>query len=249
MIQQPDSYKRYHSARARFLRPVLIRFFEQEFPKLLGPILRDRLVDELLKLFDRMVVPKDHLVPGQVVWNAIDSKTRADSPQCKLVPVVLTLIDEKDCTDLSNGTLMSVIASRAIARMTREAYTQGGLLSMRDIGLLSWRCTGTLSKHRKAYEKQYDVTLPHTGSLHDMGSCITHKGVILRKLLIEKKDPRTVARETNHSLSAVERYVNDFRRVQHCYDKERSVDFIVTATALARHVVLQYIDIIENLNS
>lgn len=81
-----------------------------------------------------------------------------------------------------------------------------------------------------------------------MGSCITHNGVILRKLLIEKKDTRTVGRETNHTVQAVERYLNDFRRVHRCYEKERSIEFIVTATALAKHVVLQYIDIIENIN-
>ncbi|MFQ5799437.1 MAG: DUF1670 domain-containing protein [Bacteroidota bacterium] len=248
MIRQPESQKRYHSARARFLRPVLARFFEQEFPRLLGPILRDRLIDELLKLFDRLVVSKDHLSPGQVLWNAVDRTTRPDSPRRKLVPVVLTLIDQQDCADLSNGTSMPALLPRCIARIMREAYAQGALLSMRDIELFTWRPTGGLTKHRRAYETEHKVTLPHTGTLQDMGSCITHKGTILRKLLIEKKDPRTIARETNHTLQAVERYLNDFRRVQHCYEKERSIDFIVTATALAKHVVLQYIDIIQELN-
>lgn len=249
MIQVSESYKRYHSAHARFLRPILARFFEQEFPRLLGPILRDRLIDELLKLFDKLVVSYDHLKPGQVLWNAVDRTTRPDSPRCKLVPVVLTLIDEADCVDLSNGMSMPELVPRCIARIMREAYAQGALLSMRDIELLTWRPTSALTKHRRAYETQHNITLPHTGSLQDMGSCITHKGVILRKLLLEKKDPRTVARETHHTVQAVERYLNDFRRVQHCYEKERSTDFIVTATALAKHVVLQYIDIIETLTS
>ncbi len=247
MIQVPDAFKRYNSARARFLRPFMARFFRQEFPRLLGPILRDRLVDELLRLFDKLVVPRDHLRPGQLLWTAVDRSTRPDSPRCKLVPVVLTLIDEDDCRDLSKGTPMTQIISRSIGRITREAYSQGALLSMRDIGLFTWRNTGTISQYRKTHEAEHHLTLPHTGSLQDMGSCITHKGVILRKLLSEKKDPTTVARETHHSLRAVERYLNDFRRVQHCYEKDRSVEFIVTATALAKHVVLQYIDIIEEL--
>ncbi len=248
MMFVSDSYKRYHSARARFLRPVLMRFFEQEFPRLLGPILRDRLVDELLKLFDTLALTHDQLKPGQVLWNAVDRRTRPDSPRCKLVPVVLTLIDEADCADLSNGMPMSKTAGRSIARITREAYAQGALLSMRDIGLLTWRSTGSISGYRKIYEAQHQVTLPHTGSLQDMGSCITHKGVILRKLLLEKKDPTVVARETHHTIHAVERYLNDFRRVQHCYEKEHSVDFIVATTAIAKHVVLQYLDILQELS-
>ena len=247
MIQTSDSYKRYNSARARFLRPILAQFFEQEFPRLLGPILRDRLIDELMKLFDRLHVTQGHLTPGQILWNAIDRKTRPDSSRRKMITVILTLIDEVDCKDLSNGISMSKIAQRSIARMTREAYSQGALLSMRDIGLLTWRMTGAISQYRKAYENEHNVILPHTGSLQDMGSSITHKGIILRKLLLEKKDPVVVARETNHTLQAVERYLNDFRRVQHCYEKEQSIDFIVTATALAKHVVVQYIDLIHEL--
>jgi len=77
---------------------------------------------------------------------------------------------------------MSQIMEQAIARIIQEAYAQGGLLSMRDIGLLSWRYSGAISPYRKKYETEHDVTLPHTGSLQDMGSCISHKSMIIRKL-------------------------------------------------------------------
>lgn len=249
MIAQTFAHKHYHSARARFVGPLLGRLLDREFPKLLGPILRDRLVEELLALIESVMLPKDYVSPGQAVWCAVDKHTRADSPKLRVVPVVLTLIDEQDCLKLSHGTPMHEITSDAIARIMHEAYAQGALLSMRDIELLGWRKSGTLTKIRMRHEKEHGVLLPHTGTLHDMGSCLTHKGVIVRKVIIEKKSPQVVARETNHSLPAVERYLNDFRRVQHCYEKEQSVDFIVAATAIAKHVVLQYIDIIKNLNS
>jgi hypothetical protein len=249
MIAQTVVHKQYHSAQARFVGPLLGRLLDREFPKLMGPILRDRLVEELLALIESVMLPKDYVSPGQVVWCAVDKHTRADSPKLRLVPVVLTLIDEQDCLKLSTGTPMRDIASNAIARIMNEAYAQGALLSMRDIELLSWRSRGNLTETRKRYEKNHGAVLPHTGTLHDMGSCLTHKDVIVRKVVVEKKSPQLVARETNHSLPAVERYLNDFRRVQHCYEKEQSVDFIVAATAIAKHVVLQYIDIIKNLNS
>lgn len=230
----------------------MINFFRREFPRLLGPILCHRLVDELLKLLNSFLITKETIEPGQVLWYAVDKSTRPDSlPTCrdKLVSVVLTLIDQKDCEKLSKGTPMSDIAANSIGRITREAYAQGALVSMRDIGLLTWRSTGSISQYRKTYEEQNDVTLPHTGTLQDMGSCITHKVTIVRKIIIEKKDPRLVARETNHSLQAVDRYIKDYHRVKLCYEKEQSVEFIVRATGIARHVVVQYIDLINLCNN
>ncbi|MBU2472029.1 MAG: hypothetical protein KKF20_06445 [Bacteroidetes bacterium] len=34
-----------------------------------------------------------------------------------------------------------------------------------------------------------------------------------------------------------------------CYEKEQSVEFIVRATGIARHVVVQYIDLINLYNN
>jgi len=121
---------------------------------------------------------KDHLKPGQIVWNALPISTRADSANPISVPVTLTLIDEQDIDKLTQGVRMSEIMKQAIARITKEAYAQGALLSMRDIGLLTWRYRSAISQHRKAYEKEYDVSLPHPGSLQDMGSCVSHKAMI-----------------------------------------------------------------------
>ncbi|MBE9541390.1 MAG: DUF1670 domain-containing protein, partial [Proteobacteria bacterium] len=137
--------------------------------------------------------------PGQILWNALDINTRGDSPNRRYVPVVLSVITENDVEQLANGVPMSVVANNAIARMYKEAYEQGGILSTRDIGLLTLRSPSWVSKMRLNYEKEHDCLLPHTGLLHDMGSCISHKTTIIRKVLVEKKDPADVARECNHT--------------------------------------------------
>ena len=118
---------------------------------------------------------------------------------------------------------------------------------MRDIGLFTWHDGSWLSKMRKAYEHQHHVTLPHTGSLHDRGPCISHKVTIIRKIIIEKKDPYPVARETNHSIEAVDRYIKDFRRVQYCWEDGKDIDFISRATGIHKYVVKQYIEILPRV--
>jgi hypothetical protein len=246
MIKAPDCVKRFSSAKARFLEAALNNFFRREFPKLLGPILRTKLVDELIKLLQHLLPLKAHLKPGQLVWNAVSIHTRADSANVCFVPVTLTMIDAHDVEKLANGMTMSKIMKHAIARITKEAYEQSALLSMRDIGLLTWRYSGTISQYRKQYEKEQNVTLPHTGSLQDMGSCVSHKASIIKKIEIDKKDPLMVAKETNHSQWAVDRYIKDFNRVRLCYQDGKDKEFISLATGLSKFVINEYISIIEN---
>jgi len=189
---------------------------------------------------------KEHVKPGQIVWNAVSIKTRGDSPNVRLIPVTLTMIDEQDIEQLSSGVQMSKIMKQAIARITIEAYNQGALLSMRDIGLLTWRYGSAISQYRKRYEKEQSVTLPHTGSLQDMGSCVSHKSIIIQKVAVDKKDPLTVAQETNHSIWAVDRYIKDFNRVRVCHQDGKNREFISLATGLNKIVVNEYLKIIEN---
>jgi hypothetical protein len=247
MIKSPDAVKRFNSAKVRFLKGILNNFFKNEFPKLIGPILRDKLIDELINILDKMLPLKDHLKPGQVIWNVVDIRTRADANHPRFVPVILTLISEQDIEQLTSGTPMSVIRDQAIARLHYEAYAQGGLLSMRDIGLLTWRYGATISQYRLNYEKDHDIILPNTGTLQDMGSCISHKAIIIKKLIINKQDPITVAKETNHSIYAVERYLKDFYRVKYCYDDNKDIEFTSLATGLNKFVVKQYFEILNEL--
>lgn len=245
MIPQTKQQKHYSSARHRFLRGALSDFFEREFAKIFGPILRTKIVDEVLKLLDSLVVPTSHLLPGECLWLAVDKATRADSPRRRFRAVKLTLIAPEDVKRLAEGVAMPKIASGAIARIMEQAYEQGGLLSMRDIELLTWHSSGALTGYRHQYEREHSCSLPHTGTLHDMGSCITHKKMIVEKAVIDKKNPRQIARETNHSLLAVERYINDYQRVRQCYAKDPSITHIAMVTGIAPHVVKQYVAMIE----
>ena len=245
MMRSPDPVRRFNSAKARSLRGVLDNFFRKEFPKLIGPLLRSKLVEELIKLLEKTLPLKDHVQPGQLVWNVVSIRTRADSFNPVFVPVVLTLVNEEDVGKLTKGARPPKVAPEVMARMMNEAYVQGGLLSMRDLALLTWRDGSSISKFRRKYEQAHDTVLPHPGSLQDMGSCISHKSTIVRKVVVDKKDPLTTSRETNHSMLAVDRYLKDFHRVRLCHTDGKDTDFISFATGLNKHVVKEYIKIAE----
>jgi hypothetical protein len=203
-----------------------MNFFARECPRFFGPVLREKVADELLTLFESVSPEISRLKPGQILWNALDQNTRGDSPKRKYVPVILTVISEDDVQLLVEGVHMSNIAENAVARMIREAYSQGGILSSRDLGLITLRHPTKTSSIRKRFEEHHGCTLPHTGALHDMGSTVSHKTIIVRKVILEKKDPAAVARETNHSQAAVDHYLKDYHRVKILHNLNYDVEFI-----------------------
>lgn len=245
MLHRSTASHRYKSAHKRFAKPAIEHFFELEFPKMFGPNIRSVIADKLIEIFHDNFRDTKTLKPGQILWNAVHKDTRADSPNMKLVPIILTIVCDEDISKLENGLTVTEHKQNVIARLTKEAYAQNALLSMRDISLLTTCSDSSTSRFRRKYEQQHNVTLPHTGNLHDMGSCLTHKYQIIYKCVVEKKDPTIVASETNHTIRAVDHYLKDFNRVKTLYFDDKTPEYIHLVTKLSLNVIAQYLNIIN----
>lgn len=245
MIRQPDAVRKYHAAHDRFLKPAIINFFAREFAGYFGPIVRENIADALIDIFEQNVPQTNRIKHGQMLWNALDKTTRADTPNRKYVPVILTLVTDQDINLFEKNKPIKEIRKKVIARIICEAYQQGGILSTRDISLILSTSDSLVSTERIEYEEENKTVLPHTGVLHDMGSTITHKKQIVFKHIVEKKSTNIVARETNHSQKAVDHYISDYYRVKTLLDDNKDIEFIHIATKIAKPVILQYQDIIN----
>ena len=246
MIQAESSVKHYSSAHDRFLKPAVVNFFEREFCGMFGPVVRENIADALIDLFNSLCPESSRLKPGQIVWNALDKRTRADSEKRRYKPVILSLITDDEVSMFEKGSSVSTIRKNVMARMIKEAYQQGAVLSTRDLSLLLIFTASALSHERIEYEKEHNTVLPHTGVIHDMGTTLTHKRIIIYKHVVEKKDPSIVARETNHSQLAVDKYLKDFNRVKTLVNDNKDINFIHHTTNISRQVIQQYLQIINN---
>ena len=245
MLPVPSSVKHYKSAHKRFLKPAIENFFKTEFPKSFGANVRGFIADQLITIFQENNRSINTIKPGQVLWNAIHKDTRADSPSMKLVPVVLTLVSDDDISKLEKGLKTPEHKENVVARLLNEAYEQNALLSMRDVSLLLAIPNSRASGIRKKYEHRHNVTLPHPGNIQDMGSCITHKYQIIYKCMVEKKDSLVVAKETNHTIRAVDNYLRDFNRVKTLFLDGKDNRYIHLVTKLSLNLINQYISIIN----
>lgn len=246
MIPKTSSVKRYGSAQDRFLKPAIVNFFEREFTGMFGPVVRENIADALIDLFNSLCPEASRVKPGQLVWNALDKRTRANSPKRRYKPVILSLITKDDILRFANNESIIKIRQTIMARMFEEAFKQDAVLSTRDLSLILVSHSPDLSHQRIEYEQETKTILPHTGNIHDVGTTLTHKSIILYKYVVERKDPAVVARETNHSQRAVDKYLKDFFRVKTLVKDKKDLDFIHNTTNLSKALVKQYMQIINN---
>ncbi|MDR2086028.1 MAG: DUF1670 domain-containing protein, partial [Dysgonamonadaceae bacterium] len=206
----------------------------------LGPVTAANVADELIRIFEENIPEKDRIKHGQLLWNALNKDTKADSKNRRYKPVVLSIVTDEEITLFEQKKSISEIRKQVITRIINEAYQQGGILSTRDIGLILASSMPVISRERIEYEKEHQVVLPHTGVIHDMGSTITHKNMIVYKHVVEKKPTNIVALETNHSQPAVDQYIKDYNRVKTLLLENKSLEFIHLVTKIAKPVIKHY---------
>lgn len=155
------------------------------------------------------------LACGQMRYSCVSSKEGAGKPlcECAMSTVTLTLIDSEDNEDLPlEGKQSSVHRRhRKIMRITEEAREQDGLLTQEDLASLLSSDVRTIRRDIKALRKD-GIVVATRGQQKDIGPGISHRGKAI-ELWLEGKEPPEVARAINHSIGAVENYLEKFKRV------------------------------------
>lgn len=149
---------------------------------------------------------------GQILYTCVKIEAGAGVvlKDCPMTSVALSLIDSTD-KDVPQA---DKLRQYRIGRLCEEAREQGGLLTQEDLSQLLCCDVRTVRRDISTLKK-LDIHIPTRGQQKDIGPTLTHKGVAIR-LWLEGKEPQEVARHINHSLRAVERYLNHFARAIYC---------------------------------
>jgi hypothetical protein len=60
MIRQPKGIRTYRTAYDRYLKPVIVNFFRQEFGGIFGPAIRENIADSMIDIFEKMHINYQH---------------------------------------------------------------------------------------------------------------------------------------------------------------------------------------------
>jgi hypothetical protein len=147
---------------------------------------------------------------GQLMHQCVFAK--GSLKNYSMVSAILALYGDKSMKDLPNDGYKSrqrSIRQRRMKRITVEAKDQGGLLSQEDLAMLLIMCDVKTIQRDVAALRQKRV---ERGQQKDIGPGVTHRGWVVR-LWLEGQEPVQIARATNHSIGAVENYLQKYQRV------------------------------------
>ena len=221
MLKKTDSTKAgYQPLLAKTLENALAHRISKEFPRIGGPRICKLCAEMIMEVVSDHIRPKDHVKHGQIVWAAVSkdnspgmSKKMADTD---MVTVVLDASVAEDINSRIERVSPNQQRLRKAIRMCRQAYEQGGVLSTYDLAEILSFHDSLISQMLAKYERETNTLIPRRGTIHDAGNSISHKRIICYKRYVEGKNADQIARETYHSIEAVDRYLGQYDRIRHC---------------------------------
>jgi hypothetical protein len=243
----------YRPHASKNFRAALEYLLRTEFPRLGGSKVRDMFMDELMALIESHHLTKDRVGVGQVLWYAVHKDDRPfrykKISQCRMVPVILTLVSPEDIAIRRRGEeKRPERLKRIIPRLFLEAYAQGGVLSAADVSLITGYGSCYISHFVHEYEQEHGTLLPSRGAIHDLGRTVSHKAIICRKAMVDGKQTPEIARETFHDEVSVDRYLLDFDRVVFSMiNHGMSLKETCFTTGMSEGLVRQYLELAQEL--
>jgi len=212
MIRKQDPLK--YSLRAlldKTLENALSHRIAKEFPRIGGPRICKLCAEMILEVVRDHIRAKDSVHHGQIVWTAVNVNDRPGWCQkiadTDLVTVVLDASTAEDVQARMDREHPDRWRLRKAIRMCRQAYEQGGLLTNHDLSEILNYSDSLIAQLLSHHERQTKKLIPRRATLHDAGSGVSHKWIICYKRYVEGKSSVQIARETYHSIEAVDRYL------------------------------------------
>ena len=205
---------------AKTLQNALSHRIAKEFPRIGGPRICKLCAEMILEVVHNHIQPKDGVHHGQIVWTAVSVN---DPPgwcqkiaDTDMVTVILDASIAEDVQARMDREPPRIYRLRKAIRMCRQAYEQGGLLTNYDLSEIMNLTDSIISQMLARHERETKTVVPRRATIHDAGTGLSHKWIICQKRYIEGKSSDQIARETYHSIEAVDRYLGQFDRVRHC---------------------------------
>jgi hypothetical protein len=214
----------------------------------LSPISSRALVHRIQQFIDDLSDSGElHRKPGQILYPSVKRQEPAGKPLkfCQMTECCLTIFDPED-RDIFKTSGPVVLRKFRLCRLAQETYNQGGGLSQEDLSLLLSVDVSTI-KSLAAQCRGEGLAVPTRGYVSDIGSGVSHKKRVI-DLYFQGLGPHRIGALISHSLSSVERYLEDFARVFELSVRGFSLEKIQRITGLSSSVTRQYFLLLEQYN-
>jgi len=255
-MMQKGTKSRYESIPKRNFFNAIVKLLEEEYKivgsrKVIMMIAED--IEQLHKEFYPGIEKRGF---GQIVWQTTASTEKKPSygkkaEDYRVKTVVLPLVTKEDVENRiksfygkDNYQKQQERDIEVMARLVKNAYEQGGLLSGAEISVLLNRSLTTVGRYMRIYHQEHKDILPTKGMILDQGSKPTHKASIIN--LYEQGYPEVdIARLTNHTIESVGRYIKSYKNIKLLIEKGFNLIEMVRISGMGRSTIIQYRELVE----
>lgn len=209
-----------------------------------SPFEAKAILDTVHKVYGDFFESTETLSPGKARFIVVSAE---DSPAMSLeeahkVSVVLTINDDNEDLPIKQKSGCPGLRQHRLQRICNEAFMQGGLLTVEDIANRIFGCgERTIVRDLQELRKQ-KIFVPLRSTIKDMGRTLSHRSLIVSKW-VKGHEYSEIARETNHSVSAVSNYVHKFKQAVALMKDGYDVYTIAFLVKISKRLAEEYIDI------
>lgn len=185
-----------------------------------------------------------NIKPGQILFQCLSKSNGSTSriADAEQITVVLTL--DSGMTDQGVRKEKGVEGLRRfrLIRVCNEAYNQGGLLTVEDISYRLFNVGERTIVRDLSIIRKDGENPPLRSTIKDIGRTITHKAVLIKNWL-KGDELSDLNRKYNHSFSAIESYINTFKRVVFLNHEGYTVDRIAYVQKISSSLATTYLNL------
>jgi hypothetical protein len=212
-----------------------------------SPFEAKAIMETVYKTYGPYFETSGNLKPGQILFQAISIEEGPSVRLAESKQVTVTLTFDAGQEDLDTRKKHGVIGLRQkrLQRICTEAFQQGALLTIEDVANRLFNCgERTLCRDIKQLRDK-NIILPLRSTIKDMGRSISHRTLIVEHWL-KGKEYTEIARDTHHSIPAVQNYITKFKRVVVLYEEGFDINTISFLSKLSANLVEQYYQIYQS---
>jgi len=185
------------------------------------------------------------LSSGEIAYEAVAAEEPAGKHirLTKKVTVRLKLIDLNTDFEVLAEYGLAGLRRHRLARITRQAYDQGALLSYEDLSMILTTSPATVK--RDVYHlKHQGMFIMTRGSKHDMGPGLSHKTVII-DLYLKNYTFTEIERITNHSETSIKRYLADFIQIATLCQQKFTENQMRVIAKMSSRIIREYVQLFQ----
>ena len=244
-IKQQDDYLGIKRLQNKSSKEAIIQKLSMDFN--LTPIIAEAYYSQFSSYYEEH--SNVSLSSGEISYEAVS----ADEPAGKHIRLTkktnvrLKLLDfNTDLTVLSDFGIAGVRRHR-LARITKEAYEQGALLSYEDLAMLLTTSASTI-KRDVQFLNNSGMFIVTRGAKLDMGPGLSYKTVII-DYYFKNYTFTEIEKITNHSEVSIKRYLNDFLQIASLHRQGFLKNQIRLIAQKSDRLIREYLQLYESYNN